>query len=333
MRRVFAPRGLRLLHATRMRNIHTLPFAGGAATSLPHSRRHRRRRRRLASCPDSCRTSQCAIFSWLHILFAHLFAYFLTRQQSCLPTCPLYPFIPLWPAASAATCLCLLLPSCTAIQLSRSCISLLSVCLSSLCLCLCLSLSASLSVFVFGFSCLPPGLIVHLVCIFMKSLCGLCNKFNSSLFMCHPRDIYHSIWRRNWAQSDSRKSPLTPPPPCAPPTFTEAARTCWQLCGIFYISICTVVAPSPCPTPSPSVAPCRLLFDCLLMDASEMCRMCGMWGMCDLVKRTDQIWKCPPWDTALFSLSLHSIVLSAGIEVFTLLLALYAAFPWTLQSS
>jgi len=40
---------------------------------------------------------------------------------------------------------------------------------------------------------MPPPLIVHLVCIFMKSLCGLCNKFNSSLFMCHRRDIYHSI--------------------------------------------------------------------------------------------------------------------------------------------
>lgn len=183
MRRVFAPRGLRLLHATRMRNIHTLPFAGGAANSLPQSPRWLPRQLPHIS------VRHLQLIAHFICAFICIFSHTAAVLPAPLPFCPLF----VGHAASAATCLCLLLLllPCIAIQLSRSCISLLSVCLPAL-LPLLFPL-LSLSVFVFGFSCLPLGLIVHLVCIFMKSLCGLCNKFNSGLFMCHPRDIYHSI--------------------------------------------------------------------------------------------------------------------------------------------
>lgn len=98
---------------------------------------------------------------------------------------------------------------------------------------------------------MPPPLIVHLVCIFMKSLCGLCNKFNSSLFMCHRRDIYHSIWRRNWAQNDRRLPQESLSRVAAEaeerlePNWSQVKSTpddwqpIWHLCCIFCISLCS----------------------------------------------------------------------------------------------
>lgn len=109
---------------------------------------------------------------------------------AAFPTCPPSPSS-LWGMQHLQQLVCV---CCCCLALQFNCPDRAFLCSLFALPSLCLSLSPSLSLSLcFGFSCLPLGLIVHLVCIFMKSLCGLCNKFNSGLFMCHPRDIYHSI--------------------------------------------------------------------------------------------------------------------------------------------
>lgn len=169
----------------------TLCLSLGEPPPVCHSRRRRRRRRRCLAHLSAPSSVDCTFYLRIYL---HIFSH--GSSPGCLPYLP--PSFLLYPLSGGACSICSNLFVFAVVALH--CNSIVPIVhFFALCL-LCPPfafslhpLSFHLSVFVFGFSCLPLGLIVHLVCIFMKSLCGLCNKFNSGLFMCHPRDIYHSI--------------------------------------------------------------------------------------------------------------------------------------------